>query len=104
VIPKTTTYKQFKEKRAREEAKQAAMEKGQRTLNGTRPAENGVGGMSGSHSILQTDDDSGHRQPTGPRPTVVIHASGSRSTLMVDRTVDNAGHERPAIEDVEMED
>ncbi|KAL4865472.1 hypothetical protein BDV12DRAFT_148917 [Aspergillus spectabilis] len=34
VIPKTTTYKQFKEKRAKETAKNTGVEKGQRTLNG----------------------------------------------------------------------
>ncbi|KAL2006310.1 hypothetical protein VTN00DRAFT_9964 [Thermoascus crustaceus] len=104
VIPKTTTYKQFKEKKAKEDAKQAAMEKGQRTLNGTKPAENGVGGTVKGHDILQKNDESGHKQPTGPRPTMVTHASGSRSTLMVDRTVANPGHERPDSEDVEMED
>ncbi|KAJ0420917.1 histone-fold-containing protein [Aspergillus carlsbadensis] len=37
VIPKTTTYKQFKEKRAKETAKDTGVEKGQRTLNGAPP-------------------------------------------------------------------
>ncbi|KAL5342995.1 histone-fold-containing protein [Aspergillus crustosus] len=37
VIPKTTTYKQFKEKRAKETAKDTGVEKGQRTLNGAVP-------------------------------------------------------------------
>ncbi|KAF4219591.1 hypothetical protein CNMCM8980_004370 [Aspergillus fumigatiaffinis] len=47
VIPKTTTYKQFKEKKAKEASRDAAFEKGQRTLNGTIPSmikENGEGG------------------------------------------------------------
>ncbi|KAL2865700.1 Rieske [2Fe-2S] iron-sulfur domain-containing protein [Aspergillus lucknowensis] len=37
VIPRTTTYKQFKEKRAKETAKETGVEKGQRTLNGALP-------------------------------------------------------------------
>ncbi|KAL4909485.1 hypothetical protein BDW74DRAFT_82446 [Aspergillus multicolor] len=37
VIPKTTTYKQFKEKRAKESDKDLEIEKGQRTLNGALP-------------------------------------------------------------------
>ncbi|KAL1962880.1 hypothetical protein VTN77DRAFT_9058 [Rasamsonia byssochlamydoides] len=95
VIPKTTTYRQFKEKRAQEAAREAAMEKGQRTLNGSSTVtENGIDPSPSGPSILQnqTNNNNGHRDGDGPiglLPTL---------SLMVDRTVDNA----PSQQDVEM--
>ncbi|KGO78146.1 Histone-fold [Penicillium italicum] len=94
VIPKTTTYKQFKEKKAKDAANQNAMEKGQRTLNGTGapPApENGTG--TGDDTPQR--DDSKTTSPLVPRPMVPV------SALIADRTVDHmATHDR----DVEMQD
>ncbi|KAL1981118.1 hypothetical protein VTN96DRAFT_3052 [Rasamsonia emersonii] len=97
VIPKTTTYRQFKEKRAREAAQEAAaMEKGQRTLNGSSAVtENGINRSPAGPSILQnqTNNDGGRNDangPTGSMPTL---------SLMVDRTDDNAPFQ---TEDVEM--
>lgn len=100
VIPKTTTYKQFKEKKAREAAKNAAIEKGQRTLNGTKPTENGVE-RPHDRSILQTDGNDDYHQTTESQPRMATHGPGSLSTLMVDRTVDDQGR-GPSDRDVEM--
>lgn len=98
VIPKTTTYKQFKEKRAREAAREAAMEKGQRTLNGHTAVENGTGRPSTGPSLLEiTANGDGDL----PDPISVTYASGNRSTMMVDRTVDV---EQQDSEDAEMAD
>ncbi|KAJ5098724.1 hypothetical protein N7532_005725 [Penicillium argentinense] len=97
VIPKTTTYKQFKEKKAKETAKQGEMEKGQRTLNGTSAAaapanENGATPEKKSPQA----DESKASSPTVPRTPVV-----PVSALIADQTV-----EPPAAEnaDVEMKD
>ncbi|KAK9618715.1 hypothetical protein V6Z94_005731 [Aspergillus fumigatus] len=87
VIPKTTTYKQFKEKKEKEANKDAAFEKGQRTLNGTMPSmikENGEGG-----------------QQKADKPSISPRAP-SLSTLMADRTVEAQTGENDR--DVEMVD
>ncbi|CAI7611272.1 unnamed protein product [Penicillium glandicola] len=93
VIPKTTTYKQFKEKKAKDAANQGTMEKGQRTLNGTgasAPA-NGTGMGDGTPQR----EDSKATSPSVPRPMVPV------SALIADRTVESrAPHDR----DVEMQD
>lgn len=99
VIPKTTTYKQFKEKKAKEAAKNAVVEKGQRTLNGTKPTENGVE-RPRDISILRTDSDDYH-QSIGSQPRITSQSPGSLSTLMVDRTVEDQGR-GPSDRDVEM--
>lgn len=97
VIPKTTTYRQFKEKRAWEAAQEAAaMEKGQRTLNGSSVVtENGINRSPAGPSILQNqkNSDGGHRDADGPT------SSMPTLSLMVDRTDDNAPSQ---TEDVEM--
>ncbi|KAJ9486119.1 hypothetical protein VN97_g7222 [Penicillium thymicola] len=94
VIPKTTTYKQFKEKKAKDAANQGAMEKGQRTLNGTGapPApENGT--VTGD--VTPQKEDSKTTSPSVPRPMVPV------SALIADRTVEPvATHDH----DVEMQD
>lgn len=87
VIPKTTTYKQFKEKKEKEANKDAAFEKGQRTLNGTMPSmikENGEGS-----------------QQKADKPSISPRAP-SLSTLMADRTVEAQTGENDR--DVEMVD
>jgi len=99
VIPKTTTYKQYKEKRAKEAARYAVMEKGQRKLNGGPPA-NGTHRTSGSQSTLQL---SNHRSNPSAvtRPTIVPHSPGSHSTVIVPRRADTSDN-RQVNEDVEM--
>ncbi|PWY79287.1 histone-like transcription factor [Aspergillus heteromorphus CBS 117.55] len=87
VIPKTTTYKQFKEKRAKEATRDAAPEKGQRTLNGSLPPT--------VEEKADTEDEQDGLQsevPRGSRPPTV--------TMMVDRTVEASGGDQ----DVEMTD
>lgn len=92
MIPKTTTYKQFKEKKAKEGP--AALEKGQRKLNGTAPpAEE----QNGAHEEeAEATPEAATQSPTVPRTPVV-----PVSTLIADRTVGSAAQEP---EDVEMED
>lgn len=82
VIPKTTTYKQFKEKKAKE--KSGGIEKGQRTLNGTKKASKTQ--VNGEHP------STGEEKP--PR------SAGAPITLVVDRTVDGPSGEQDR--DVEM--
>ncbi|OQE44969.1 hypothetical protein PENCOP_c002G04181 [Penicillium coprophilum] len=93
VIPKTTTYKQFKEKKAKDAANQGAMEKGQRTINGTG-APSPANGTGMGDSTPQRDD-SKTTSPSVPRPMVPV------SALIADRTVEPmATHDH----DVEMQD
>ncbi|GIK00029.1 hypothetical protein Aspvir_004042 [Aspergillus viridinutans] len=87
VIPKTTTYKQFKEKKAKEASKEAAFEKGQRTLNGTIP------------SMIKENGEGGHQKADKPSISPRVP---SLSTLMVDRTVEAQPGENDR--DVEMVD
>jgi DNA-directed RNA polymerase I subunit RPA43 len=99
VIPKTTTYRQFKEKKARDEAEAAAAaQPGQTTL------QNGVNGQMGVHSGEHTV---GHEKTESNR---AAEASNSRPTTIVngspiaDRTVSSTPHGHPGAEDVEMQD
>ncbi|KAJ5619914.1 Histone-fold [Penicillium lagena] len=115
VIPKTTTYKQFKEKKAKEAAGNnggGVMEKGQRTLNGTGAPANQVNGNSAEDPmavVMAAADEEPRPAPATPRAPVVTHTSGSVSALVVDRTVEpipapgsygTMGHDP----DVEMKD
>ncbi|KAJ5457693.1 hypothetical protein N7475_009081 [Penicillium sp. IBT 31633x] len=94
VIPKTTTYKQFKEKKAKDAANQGAMEKGQRTLNG-------VGAQSAPANGTATGEDTPRAEeskaasPSVPRPMVPV------SALIADRTVEPMA---TRDHDVEMKD
>ncbi|KAF9894747.1 hypothetical protein FE257_006637 [Aspergillus nanangensis] len=97
VIPKTTTYKQFKEKRAKETSKEAEFEKGQRTLNGAVPNKVPANGEAAHEEDDPVAEDTPLKSPRAP---VVMHASGAVSTLVVDRTVDSQAEDR----DVEMAD
>ncbi|KAJ5587561.1 uncharacterized protein N7459_003326 [Penicillium hispanicum] len=94
VIPKTTTYKQYKEKKAKEAAKQSEMEKGQRTLNGGGPGPGPTNGAMSEEPAPQQEDSK--QSPTVPRTPVV-----PVSALIADRTVDPSAHHDP---DVEMKD
>ncbi|KAJ6184902.1 hypothetical protein N7519_006203 [Penicillium mononematosum] len=94
VIPKTTTYKQFKEKKAKDAANQGAMEKGQRTLNGTGAPPAPANG-TGTGDATPQREDSKTTSPSVPRPMVPV------SALIADRTDEPmATHDH----DVEMQD
>lgn len=94
VIPKTTTYKQFKEKKAKDATNPGAMEKGQRTLNGAkarRVPDNGPG----VEGVFPQGEESKATSPSVPRPMVPV------SALIADRTVEPVS---TRDDDVEMQD
>lgn len=95
VIPKTTTYKQFKEKKAREAAKPGEMEKGQRTLNGTGASTSNTNGATADATVL------GVEEPTTSSPAIPRTPVVPVSALIADRTVEPSAHHDP---DVEMKD
>lgn len=95
MIPKTTTYKQFKEKRARDAAKPGEMEKGQRTLNGVGPSTGHINGVRSEETVPGPEEPK-TSSPTVPRTPVV-----PVSALIADRTVEPTAHKDP---DVEMKD
>lgn len=94
MIPKTTTYKQFKEKKAKEgSANSGGIEKGQRTLNGTK---------SLKQKPLKpkiTGDSMDEDRPSMEEP---LRSSGAPITLVVDRTIEGGAKEQDR--DVEMTD
>ena len=98
VIPKTTTYRQFKEKKARDEAEAAAAaQPGQTTL------QNGVNGQMGVHSgqnALGQDkiDSSRTAEASNPQPTTIVNGNP-----IADRTVSTTPHAHPGMEYVEMQ-
>lgn len=94
VIPRTTTYKQFKEKKAKEgPVKSGGIEKGQRTLNGTKPPKAKANGKA-----IDQDDSTAE----GEKPS---RSAGAPITLVVDRTVDTpSGAFGDQDRDVEMRD
>jgi hypothetical protein len=97
VIPKTTTYKQFKEIRAREEAEAAGIPTGQTTL------QNGVNGQMGVQSGSRPQSRQGadvNGVLASPVSAPIPHLNGSP---MADRTVFNASHAHPGSEDVDMD-
>ncbi|BDD55535.1 hypothetical protein MPDQ_007051 [Monascus purpureus] len=94
VIPRTTTYKQFKESKAKEAAKNNTVrEKGQRTLNGTIPL----------HSKTNGEPMDPQNSPGSQAGTMNAHAPTSLSALMVEETAESSSA-APAGEDVEMAD
>jgi DNA-directed RNA polymerase I subunit RPA43 len=94
VIPKTTTYKQFKEKKAKESTE---MEKGQRTLNGTGAAPAKANGSTPEKNNAKVNESTAS-SPTVPRTPVV-----PVSALIADRTVEARG-QTAQDPDVEMRD
>jgi DNA-directed RNA polymerase I subunit RPA43 len=92
VIPKTTTYKQFKENKAKDAAKHTEMEKGQRTLNGSSSVPSN--GASAESTLPQPEV--AISSPSVPRTPVV-----PVSALIADRTVDHSARNDP---DIEMKD
>ena len=97
VIPKTTTYKQFKERKAREEAEAAGNQTGQTTLQNGVTGQMGV--QSGSHPQSRQGADM-NGVLASPVPASIPLLNGSP---MADRTVFNASHAHPGSEDVEMD-
>lgn len=94
MIPKTTTYKQFKEKKAKDAAKSAEMEKGQRTLNGS-------GAPAGNTNGAPAETTPRAEEPTASSPSVPRTPVVPVSALIADRTVDSSFRQHP---DVEMQD
>ncbi|KAI2790009.1 DNA polymerase epsilon subunit C [Penicillium oxalicum] len=92
VIPKTTTYKKFKEKKAKDAAKRTEMEKGQRTLNG-----NGSGPGRSNGASADPDQIDTTTSPTSVPRTPVVPVS----VLIADEPVEPSGRGDP---DVEMRD
>lgn len=94
MIPKTTTYKQFKEKKAKDAADQGVMEKGQRTLNGAAAPPAPANGTNMGDATPQGDEPK-TTSPSVPRPMVPV------SALIADRTVEPMANH---VHDVEMQD
>ena len=109
MIPKTTTFKQFKEKKAREAADGLGVEAGQQTLDGrsfrqagevsdnfdSRPTTNG--------HTLERQDPAQMPLPFSPispaGPSIMSPVNGSP---IVDRTLPHGGHRLSYGEDVQM--
>ncbi|WEW57735.1 hypothetical protein PRK78_003202 [Emydomyces testavorans] len=97
VIPKTTTYKQFKEKKAREAAKEAGRSKGQRTLSRKGMGANGEPVTPREESMVNLDVNGSQ---SSPRPPMVIHSSRTRSAIINEESE----NEESADKDVDMID
>lgn len=82
VIPKTTTYKQFKEKRAKESSKDPTMEKGQRTLNGAPPPQ-----VEPEQTTPNGKSESSHPRSSRP-PTVMMMVDGADDSQAKDDDVE----------------
>ncbi|KAK2736733.1 hypothetical protein FQN57_000581 [Myotisia sp. PD_48] len=80
VIPKTTTYGKFKEKKAKEKAKRGGKVPVQQTLNEMPGGKRRTPESRREESMVNLDDQSGetHLQ-SPPRPLMVIHSSRSRN-------------------------
>ncbi|PGH05583.1 hypothetical protein AJ79_06750 [Helicocarpus griseus UAMH5409] len=89
VIPKTTTYKQFKEKRAKETANGAGVSKSQRTLNGARARENGMTSRERREDSMLDLNGQGDTHLMSPRPPTVMHSSRPHSSLAVGEAMEN---------------
>lgn len=98
MIPKTTTYKQFKEKKAREEAEAAAStQPGQTTL------QNGVNGKMGVHSGAKSSNE--HEEDDDESMVAEVSAAQpTNGSPIVDRTMPaSTMHGHPHTDDVEMQ-
>jgi DNA-directed RNA polymerase I subunit RPA43 len=98
VIPKTTTYKQFKEKKSKEAATEAGAGKGQRLLNGRGMLRNGGDHAGREQSALDGRDESSQSASAGI--PMVIHSSHARS-LMTEGVIETT---RQDDDDVDMLD
>ncbi|OJD19362.1 hypothetical protein AJ78_00632 [Emergomyces pasteurianus Ep9510] len=100
VIPKTTTYKQFKEKRAKETANGAGVSKTQRTLNGARVRANGTTTRERREDSML--DLNGQGELLTSRPPTVMHSSRPHSSLVDNEPMYPDDEEVGADGDVEM--
>jgi hypothetical protein len=106
VIPKTTTYKQFKEKKSKEAATESGTSKGQRLLNGRGMLKNG-GDHAGTESAADGRDESSQSALAGI--PMVIHSSHARSLMTegvieTTRQDDDDDEDEDEDEDVDMLD
>ena len=105
VIPKTTTWKQHKEKKAREaKSAAAAVEAGQMTLDGKKPLPNGFathGYVDESFDGILNGAHNGHEQNGFSEPGAVSrsHVNHALNGAFVDRT---ASHAHPNGGDIAM--
>jgi len=98
VIPKTTTYRQFKEKKAREEAEAAAAaQPGQTTL------QNGVNGQMGVHTAQDSHGQQGAESSMIAEASTPPQATIVNGSPIADRTLASTLHAHPDVKDVEME-
>lgn len=101
MIPKTTTYKQFKEKKARDDAAAAAsapLAPGQTTL------QNGFNGASSDGHLDDHPEESLRNESNGVLSIPKLPFLANQSP-MADRTLNVSVHGHPAQQaDVEMED
>ena len=108
MIPKTTTFKQFKERKAREAANGTGIEAGQQTLDGRQP-NRPIGSTDDAEIVPVTNGVASNHQepsqmpllsPTSPTgPSILSPVNGSS---MVDRTVHPTMHGYASNEDIQM--
>lgn len=97
VIPKTTTYKQFKEKKAKESKNnRGAVQKGQKTLNNGKKQSEPRTNKGIEHMLNANGDDDPPSRPKAGSQTLL--------TTMVDRTLESSGRGKEESEDVDMEE
>ena len=98
VIPRTKTFREFKEQKAREEAEAANAVPGQTTL------QNGTNGQIEVHPA----DPAAHREGVNGemdfRPSSSRGMSLSNGSPIVDRTLTSTLHGHPISDDIEMQD
>lgn len=96
VIPKTTSYKKFKEAKAKEtKNNRGAVQKGQKTLNNGKKQPEPRSSKGIEHMLNANGDDPPSR-PKGGSQTLL--------TTMVDRTVESGGRGKEEGGDVNMEE
>ncbi|EFE40154.1 histone-like transcription factor, putative [Trichophyton verrucosum HKI 0517] len=100
VIPKTTTYGKFKEKRAKEKAKEDGQVANQRTLKEMQVRQNGTPEHSREESMVDVGEQNVNE--LSPRPPMVIHASRSRSRLVDEGSAQKRPSKDNDDDDVEM--
>lgn len=109
VIPRTTTFKQFKEKKAREAANGVSVEAGQTTLDRQHPAPQTEEKLQAMAQPGQVNGMNGTAMtgvyPQQPPPAAAMHQtilSPTQGSPMADRTVQPSNHLHASHGDVEM--
>lgn len=104
MIPKTTTYKKFKEKRARESAEEAAnASRGQKSLDGRMVdsgIENGHMRERKEDSMLRANGNDGH--PTHSKLPTVVHSTHTPQDVLIEDSP--SSYQEPGNRDVTMTD